>query len=252
MKKYFFLVLFCTVEIASAQTVAKMPDSIRQIVDKYNGTGSNALNSSNPGYVIVNDNDEAIKDRLIKLALKSDAVVAANANTEIAEIARKKANSSLLNSLSLGGNANEFVINSSPQASFYPKYNFGVTVPLDVFARNKAEKHTADQNIIFNNAQMELLKKNLKSRVLILYANYKEKVQQLELEKIAIEEDVSAYENAQKDFKDETITLEQLNRIYRNTIVQKSLLAEKERDLDIATIQLEELIGVPIKTVLQK
>lgn len=248
---YFLAVLFFIAESISAQTVAKMPDSIRHIVDEYNGviTSSSRPSVNKASYIV--DSDQVIKDKLIKLALKNDAITAADANITIAEINRKKANSSFLSSISIGGNVNEFVVDNSPQANFFPKYNLNVGIPLDIVARSKQEKHVADQNIIITNAQKELLKKNIKARVLILYATYKEKKHQVELQRIANEDDATGYENAQKDFKDEVISLEQLNKMYRGMILQKAVLVEKERDFDIATIQLEELIGVPVQSVLQ-
>jgi outer membrane protein TolC len=251
MKIFFLIVLLSVTSGITAQTVAKIPDSIRRVVDEYNGVRTTVTKptTANANYNLV-DSDQIIKNKLIKLALKSDEITGADANIKIAEINRKKANSSLLSSFVLGANANEFVVSNSPQANFFPKYNFGVQVPLDIFARNKAEKGIADQNIISTKAQKDLLEKNLKARVLILYATYKEKKQQVELQKIANEEDLLAYENAQRDFKDEIISLEQLNKIYRGTIIEKAVLAEKERDFEIAKIQLEELIGVPIEKVL--
>jgi outer membrane protein TolC len=250
MKTFLVITLLGLSFSVPAQTVAKMPDSIRRMVDEYNGLKRpNSSTVSKTAYT-AEDIDQRIKDKLVKLALKNDEITTADANIKIAEINRKKANSSLLSSINLGGNVNEFVVNNSPQANFFPKYNLQLAVPLDIFAKNKQEKRVADQNIVIANAQKMLLQKNIKSRVLILYATYKENKLQVELQKIANEEDITAYENAQKDFKDDVISLEQLNKIYRGTILEKAVLAEKEKNLDIATIQLEEIIGVSIKTVI--
>lgn len=252
MKIYFLIPLLIFSRSINAQTVAKMPDSIRRIVDEYNGVSNGPLKYSTNKISSVLDSDRVIKDRLIKLALNNDQIVAANANIEIANVNRKKANSTILSAFSLGANANEFVINNTPQATLFPKYNIGFLVPLDVFAKSRAQKSTADQDIIIADAQRELLKKNIKARVLILYVTYKEKKQQVEFQKIANDEILFSYENAQKDFKDQAISLEELNKIYRNTLSEKSILAEKERDFEIAVLQIEEIIGVPLQTVLFK
>jgi hypothetical protein len=67
-----------------------------------------------------------------------------------------------------------------------------------------------------------------------------------------MEDDIAAYVRAQKDFKENNIMIEELNRIYKTSIVEKAILATKEKDLNVAIIQLEEIIGTPIKTVLEK
>lgn len=244
--------LICMIIISGnslwAQSLAKVPDSVRKVVDDYNMVNKTAVsNSSN-----LIDNEEILKDKLVKLAFKNAGITAADANIRIAEISRKKANSSFLSSVNLGANVNEFVVNNSPAANFFPKYNLGVTIPLDLFAKNKAEKNTADQMIIFNTSQKELLKANIKARVLMQYETYKEKKELVELQKMAMEEDIDAYERAQQDFKDEVITLEELNKIFKLSVYEKAILSTKEKDLRIAIIQMEEIIGVPIQKALQK
>jgi hypothetical protein len=143
------------------------------------------------------------------------------------------------------------VINNSPSASFFPKYNFGFSISLDAFAKNKAEKKTADQMIIFNKSQKEQLENNIRAKVLIQYELYKEKKELVQLQKIAMEEDVAAYEKAQNDFQNDEITMEELNKLYKATINEKALLVAKEKDLNIAIIQIEELIGMSLEKALQ-
>jgi len=106
--------------------------------------------------------------------------------------------------------------------------------------------------IIISNAQRDQIVANIEARVLVQYEIYKERKEQVELQKIAMEDDLAAYERAQKDFKEDGITLEELNKIYKASISEKSFLAAKERDLNVAIIQMEELIGVPLQTALQK
>jgi outer membrane protein TolC len=247
MKMLLVVLLIVSGNNIFAQSLGKMPDSVRKIVDEYTGVSKTV----NPPANIILSEDQ-IKTKFISLALKNAQITAADANVNIAEIARKKASSSMLSSINLGGNVNEFVINNSPQANFYPKFNLGVTIPLDIVSKNKAEKKTADQMIIISNAQRDQIVANIRARVLVQYEIYKERKEQVELQKIAMEDDLAAYERAQKDFKEDAITLEELNKIYKASIAEKSFLAAKERDLNVAIIQMEELIGVPLQTALQK
>lgn len=205
-----------------------------------------------PDTLIIMNSEDDIKAKLIFLALNNAEAVAGDARIRIAEIARRKANSSILGSVNLGGNVNEFVINNSPAANFFPKYNFGVTIPLDMFAKNRAEKRTANELITISTAQKAMINEALKAKILTRYENYKEKKELLELQRITTDDDIAAYEKAQKDYKEELITIEDVNRQYRVSLLSKSSLATKVKDLNIAVIEIEEIIGVPLKTVLEK
>jgi outer membrane protein TolC len=236
---------------STSQSLNKIPDSIRR---KMNDNDANyaSLAVAPAAVQYAGDSDELIKNKLLRIALRNNPeITTADANVQIAEISRKKANSTMLSSISLGGNANEFVINNSPASNFYPKYNIGATIPLDILAKSKAEKRTADQQIIINNAQKQLVQQDLKARLFTLYETYKEKKALVELQKIAMEDDLAAYDRAQTDFKDEVISLADLNKIYKASIFEKALLVTKEKDLRIAIIQLEAMLNMPLDKALK-
>lgn len=249
MKKYLIIILFYG-HNTTAQTLSKMPDSIRKIVDNYNGVGNFSKKPKIPNVEL--SDEDIIKEKLLYFALNNDQIKEAAANVLISKIARKKANTSMLSSVTLGANINEFAITNSKVATLFPKYNLGLAVPLDIFARNKAEKNTADQLILTSEFQKKLLESNLKSKVLIQYETYKEKLALLQYQKISMEDNLADYELAQKNFKDAIITMDELNKIYRALTGEKAFLATKEKDLNIVIIQLEEIIGVPLKSVLAK
>ncbi len=242
----FFIFSFST---TMGQAIARVPDSIRKKIDQANGV-SRPMQKS--GQKIIMSEEEFIKEKLIALALNNPQVKAVDASIVIAETARKKANSSLLSSINVGANLNEFALSNSAIASLFPKYNLGVSIPMDIFARSKAEKKTADQNIIINKYQKQQVENFLKAKVLAQYEVYKEKKELLQFHKRSMEDDIAAYEKAQKDFKDEVITLEELNKIYKVSLAERGTLISKEKDLNIAIIQLEEIIGVTLTTVFEK
>lgn len=233
---------------AIAQPGVKAPDSLKKAGNQPAAMRYVPVADTNR---LLNSEDD-IKAQLILLALNNPQAAAADANVRIAMIARQKANSSFLGSVNLGGNVNEFVINNSPAASFFPKYNFGLTIPLDMFAKNKAEKRTGNEVITINRLQKQQIGEALKAKVLIQYEVYKEKKELLELQRIVLDDDLAAYEKAQRDYKDDVIAIEEVNKMYSELIKSKGNLATKEKELNIAIIEIEEIIGVPLKTVLEK
>jgi outer membrane protein TolC len=248
MKKmtWFLLLYGCT---AMAQKPVPPADTAKRVFTNY-ASATRMVSVSDTTRELTAEED--IKAQLILLALNNPQAVAADANVRIAEIAARKANSSLLSSISIGGNVNEFVVNNSPAASFFPKYNVGLTIPLDLFARTKAEKRTAQEVIVASKAQKQLIAEALKARVLSQYEIYKEKKKLLELQQIAVNDDIASYEKAQKDFKDDIITLDEVNKVYREMITSKGTLVSKEKELNIAIIELEQTIGAPLYTVFVK
>lgn len=250
MKYLLTLALLVSAHYMEAQTVSRMPDSVRRIIDEENGVKTNMPRQYGASLPQARA-DDIIKEKLVKLAIKNADLSIEDANIEIAHISRKKASTTMLSSVSLGGNVNEFVINNSPAANFFPKYNAGFSVPLDIFAKNKAEKRTADQVINISEAQRAQKIKTIRTSVLLLYEEYKEKVLQVQLQKISMESDLESYEKGQKDFvTGDGVTLEELNQLYKVTIVEKAVLATKEKELNMAIIQLEAVIGTSLAKAL--
>jgi outer membrane protein TolC len=196
--------------------------------------------------VISSYQDSLIKLRLVKLALNNPAMRIADANIRTSEAQLTRAQNSWLGSINLSGNINEFTIENSPVALYYPKYNFGVTLPLDIFSRVNSDKEYARENIVINTEMKKDKAEMLKAQVLIAYENYKEKKEIVFLERSYIEYDYSAYEAAQKSYSDGDIKVDVMNKAYQEYLMGKSKLVSNEKDLNIAIIQLEQIVGVPL------
>ena len=202
------------------------------------------------GRVEQTNQDSVNKIRLVSLAMNNPNMRIADANIRIAERDLEMARLGYLSSLSLGANINEFVIRNSSAASFFPKYNFGISVPFDIISRNKRERRVAEEKVTISNEVKKDRMNFVKTEVLIRYENYKEKKENVFLQRTYMEYDFSAYESAQKSYADGNMTLEEMNKSYQAYILERSKLVSKERDLNIAIIQLEEMIGVPLAVVI--
>lgn len=196
------------------------------------------------------EQDSIVKSKLIKLALNNPDLKMLDANTAIAEANKAYAKMSWLSNVSIGANVNEFVIRNSPAASFFPKYNIGFNVPLDVLMRTKRDKRVADENINIVREQKKNKSNDIISEVLIRYENYKEKKEIVLLQKEYMEFDYSAYEASQQSYTEGSMSLEDMNRTYQVYLTEKAKLASKQKDFNVAVIMLEQLIGVPLNTVL--
>lgn len=253
MKIFFFCCIIFLAETACAQRIRQVPDSLRK---KPKVSVPVSSQKKKPEVSIprasaeATDNEQEIKNRLVKLALNNPVFTADDATIEIAVLNRKKANASWLSSITLGGNINEFVVNNSPTANFYPKYNFGVLVPLDIYSRNKNERKVGDQNIIIANAEKQQRMNEIKAETLIRYENYKEQKELVNLEKVSVDNNYSDYKAAQNNYADGTVTVDVLNKVYQGYVLEQFKLVTLKKQLNVAIIQLEEIIGVPLSKAL--
>ncbi len=228
----------------NAQRIPQVPDSVRKRYQvnypRTTTTTTTALDYTNASQ------DSLIKIRLVQLALKNPAMNIAQANVSIADAQLRYAKSSWLSSVNAGANINEFVINNSPAANFFPKYNLGIAIPFDIVTRMKKDKKVAQANQMLTNENVKSSELELKAIVLTAYENYKEKNETVILQKRYMEYDYSTYQAAQKAYADGDATLEQMNKTHQIYLTEVSKLVIRERELNVAIIQLEQIVAVPI------
>ncbi len=191
-------------------------------------------------------NDSLIKVKLVWLAMNNPQLKIADASIQIAKSDILKANNSWLSSVNASANINEFVVNGSPGALYYPKYNFGLSIPFDIASKTKNLKKTANENLIINKELKKDKEEAIKAQVLIAYENYKEERELVLIEKTFIEYKFSADEGAQQSFTDGEITIDEMNKMHQAYLQEKEKLITKQRGLNVAIIMLEQIVGVPL------
>lgn len=244
MRFLLFTICLAVTSVTFGQRINQVPDTLRK--PQAEPTEKVAKKVQEDGQQIVTA-DDVIKNQLVKIALRNPAFAIADANIEIAELNRKRAGASWLNSISLGGNINEFVIQNSDRATFFPKYNAGISLPLGTFSRVKNEKRIADQEILIAEATRTQQEMQIKAETLTRYENFKERSELVTLQNISLANNLDDYKLAQKNFEEGTITIEVLNRIYQNYMNERNKLVSYQRDLNVSIIALEEMLGMPLQ-----
>ncbi len=237
----------CTAQTVSNDSLKNVSMTHTSAVDPFAGK---AVNNSDNG-----KNDSLIKAKLIGLAANNPDIVIADAGIKIAQTDYVVAKNSWLGSLNVSSNVNEFVIdgtyiNGIAASTYYPKYNVGLSVPLDIFSKTKGAKNVATQNIVIAKAAKDNRLRLIKEEVLIRYENYKQEKELARLQKIVTEEDNDFYIAAQKSYADGTIQLIDMNKTYQIYIASQSKLVSSQHDLNVAIIHLEEMIGMPLDQAL--
>lgn len=195
--------------------------------------------------------DSLTKSLLIRYAMDNPSLRAASARVETAEYNLKSAKNTWLDAIAITGNINEFVVNDNPNANFFPKYNLGITLPFSIFGKQSNLKKAAAAQVDMNVALRQDEERRVVKEVLIRYATYQEKKDVYELQKRISSELDGAYRKIKEDYADGVVTdLDDVNKAFQAYINQQIEERSAKRDYEVSIIDLEQVTGVPMETVL--
>ncbi|HEU4555672.1 MAG TPA: TolC family protein [Chitinophaga sp.] len=197
------------------------------------------------------------KQKLVELALQNPDVRQYDAQKEITKYDTRIAKAAWLNHLTAAGNLNEFTIKgnhngNNPQASFYPRYNFGVLIPLGHFISipNEVKRAKAQGRMV--QKQQESAALVIKQKVLDAYEEYAANKQLVELHTPILEDALVHYNQVEEKFRagDSGVPLDEYKAAYHEynaEMVQKVLL---EKNLRQSKLALEGIVGMTLEEVM--
>lgn len=196
-----------------------------------------------------------LKEKLVELAMNNPQIKVLDIKKEITKYDENRAKAGWLNMLTAAGNLNEFTIKGSGTTNnntLYPRYNFGIMIPLGNFISIPNEVKAAKANGRAFDQQKEGEKLTLKAAVLRAYEDYSANKQLYELQLPLLEDSYNHYKQVEQKFSggDQGTAVEGLNdayRIYNAEMVRKVNL---EREVRQSKIVLEGIIGTSLEEVL--
>lgn len=202
----------------------------------------------------IKDNaDTAIERKLIELAMAGPAYRSSNHQLKINELELKKAKNSWLNLLALSYSVNDQTFNKSPDPTntfVYPRYNFGVTIPLGIIFSQGSQIKTAREVVAYTKDQQAVLAENIKAAVLSKYREYKEYNTLIVIQSELVNDVMANATQAEENFKNGNITVD----IYLSVLKTKNEEIAKSFNLklqqELLKIEVERMIGVPLESVL--
>jgi outer membrane protein TolC len=195
-----------------------------------------------------------IREKLVQLAMQNPTFEVTDRYVSVAKYQIKRAKGSWLNIISLQGNLNEFSI--TPPAGvaagslLFPRYNVGASIPLDIFSQKSNDIKIAKQNLGIAEAQKNQKFREIKAEVLTKYEDYLMCKFKLEAQNQVTQDAYQVYMQAEKDFSDGFLKQEDYNKAVRLHQDEKIKSLELQRNFNVAKIDMEKLIGVPIESVL--
>lgn len=202
--------------------------------------------------------DISLEERLVQLAWENNPEnkILAN-NIDIATHDVRLTKAQWLDLITLSGNVNEFAISPTTEfqrerAQFFPLYNINLSLRLSTLLTNPQKTKIAYINLQNQQQNLNLQRLHLRSEVLTMYENLKQSKEILGFQLELTENFYNAFVMAEDNFKKGQIDINQYNQRfeeYKNAQIRQRNL---ETGYNTAQLQLEEMIGVELETVLEE
>ncbi len=160
-----------------------------------------------------------IRERLVQLALQNPQYEMADHAAIAAGYQTRIARSAYLGLFVAQGNINEYTINPPSTSStgttypyYYPKYNFGVSIPFDIFSRTTNTVKIAKENEYITSAAKNEKFREIKADVLTKYENYLLAKQLVEFQGKLTQGEYATYKRAESDFAENLLSWMKLKK----------------------------------------
>lgn len=192
-----------------------------------------------------------VRERLVQLALQNPHLEIADRNLRKSVYELNKTKFSWLGQAAASFNVNEFSLQPQPGvANFYPKYNFSVNVPLDLFTTKSNEIKIAKENVMIAQADRNDKFRDIRATVLTLYEDYLMHKGRLESQIRITQDEYTIYISKERDFQDGIINQEEYTKYTKAYEQSKLLRDEYQRNLNVVKIELQRIIGVTLEEAL--
>jgi outer membrane protein TolC len=201
--------------------------------------------------------DSLIQEKLVTLALQGPQYQVTKHQIKYSQYQLSKIKKSWLNLLSLSANFNDqtFAKTSNPAVGtaqiYYPKYFFGVTIPLGVIFSIGPDIKGARENVEIARDNQEQRARQIRSEVLSKYKQWRNYSQLIGLQNTIVDDEQAAVGAIEKKFRDGTATFDQYNQLskeFNNDLATKLNLQLSQ---DLMKLEIEELIGTNLENVIK-
>lgn len=198
-----------------------------------------------------NTKDSLIEERLVELALNGPALKRAEHQSKLDELQLKRAKDTWLNLLTLSGNYNEQTFAKQNTLGYvYPKFFFGVTVPLGtIFSRT--DVRAAKEGIEIGKLNREELRRSMRADIIGKYRQYKAQTELVAIQNELLTDVETQLEEAEERFKAGQITLEAYNAAQKGRNDERGRLITLKLQQDLYRLEIEKIIGVSLDSVIK-
>ena len=201
---------------------------------------------------------DVIAKGLAQIAVENSAVNKVDeANVKAAEYTYKAQQTSWLDNFRAAGNLNEFTIGKTiggndpiPGRAFYPRYNFGVGLPLGIFVNHPKQTKAQYYRYQAEVENLKLTKQNLSLQTMTTYFDYVRAQRLYEIQEEALQDASFNFTKTEERFSKGEVNLDEYTATSRRYNTERSTKVTLERDLMVNKAQLEMLLGMPLEAAL--
>ena len=219
--------------------------------------GRSKTDSVPPSRYRPQDPETIIENKLIELALQGPQYQVSDHQIKISESQLSLAKRSWLNLLAVSANYNDQTFAKQPTTTtgttpyIYPKYFFGLTIPLGVIFNLGPQIRGAREGVEVTKKNQEELAREIKADVLSKYKQYKNYGELIGLQNTIVVDQQAAFTQTEKKFKDGIISIEQYNQANRSYNDELAKKLNLQLSQDLVKIAIEKIIGVSLETVIK-
>ncbi len=201
----------------------------------------------------VTDTATTIEGRLVELAMKSPEALKIDHENKIYEYQLRNAKNSWMNLLSISTTYNDqsFARGSQPANIVYPKYFFGINLPLGTLLSRTAVK-SAREGVEIGKLNEEETRRQIKVNILSKYKQYKAQGELIALETGFMNDLQAALTQAEDKFRKGAITFDAYNASLRSRNDEQAKLINLKLAQDLLKLDIEKMIGVSLESVINK
>ena len=219
--------------------------------------GARAQTTINASQKIVGMDTTGVEQKLIRIALTRPSYDATYRAIRSANHSLSLAKNEWLNllSISLNFNDQEFYHQKSVpgQTTYvYPKYFFGVTIPIGVIFSRSSEIRIARENQAIAKDNQAEAARTIIANVKAKYRTYLDYQSVLAVENIMVNDQQAAFLQVEKNFRDGKITLDDYTNASRT--FNGSILAQLQYKIscDQIKVDLEQMLGMTLEEALKQ
>lgn len=211
------------------------------------------VNQSTDTTRIHQDSIQQIEAKLIELAFKGPRVSSSKHQNKINELQLKRARNAWTNLLTVSANYNDISLSQNNQVNqnvVFPKYFFGLTIPIGTLL-SRTEIKSAKEQIEISKNNQESQERALTKEVLSLFYQYQNYRQQILLQNEIIDDESTAFLKAEQKFRDGEINIEQYNTASKLYNEEKVKLLNLKLQQALIKLDIEEIIGVKMDSIIR-
>jgi len=195
--------------------------------------------------------DSLIRKKLVELATSGPSSKLIEHQNKILEYQLKAAKNTWLNLLTLSLNYNDLTLSGQNTTYVYPKYFFGLNIPLGTLL-SRTQVKSAKEQIKVKENEKETLVRKLKVDILSMYLQLQNYNERILLQTNVIDDIENLFLKVKEDFKNDAVSIEAYTTAQKHYTDELIKGKQLELDRDILKLQIEAVIGVTVEEAIQQ